>query len=324
MTSASLIVINWNGAAFLDVCLHALLAQATAEDEIIVVDNYSTDHSLELVRSSFPHVKLICNQRNLGYAGGANTGLRAARGEVRVLLNPDVKVHAGWLSALKATLEDKRIGVVGCKLYYPGGKMIQHAGGIIRFPLATADHYGYRQHDEGQWDHAREVDFVTGAVLALRRDILDAVGFFDEGFYPAYYEEVDYCFRVRRAGYGVRYTPQAVATHHEHASLQAGSPRYLRLFLRSRLRFVLKHCETQDFLEGFVPAETRRLLERAVSPNERQILPQIYLEAMLTYPHLRLDFGPADGAQDDVQAVLKALTRLRYQVAALPHPRRKE
>ncbi len=320
--NVSMIVINWNGAAFLGVCLPALLAQAMAEDEIIVVDNYSTDHSLELVRSRFESVRLICNQRNLGYAGGANTGLRAARGELLVLMNPDVEIHAGFLAALKATLKDKSIGVAGCKLYYPGGNIIQHAGGIVHFPLATTDHYGYRQHDQGRWDYEREVDYVTGAALALRRDVLDTVGFFDEGFYPAYYEEVDYCFRARRAGYGVRYAPQAVATHHEHASLQEDSPRYLHLLLRNRRRFVLKHCEIQDFLEDFVPAEMKRVQE-GVSLNERLVLPQLYLEAMLAYPRLRLDLESTSGAQDDVRAVLKALTRLRDQVAAQPYPRRR-
>jgi hypothetical protein len=93
--------------------------------------------------------------------------------------------------------------------------------------------------------------------------------------------------------------------------------------LRNRLRFVLKHCAVQDFLTGFVPAEMERLQE-GVSPNERLVLPQVYLEAMLAYPRLRLDFGPAGGAQDDVRAVLKAFTRLRNQVAAHPYPRRRE
>ncbi len=275
------------------------------------------------MQTRFPGVQVLCNQRNLGYAGGANTGLRAAQGEVLILLNPDVEIHAGFLAALKKTLKDTSIGVAGCKLYYPGGQVIQHAGGIVRFPLAATDHYGYRQRDEGQWDQEREVDFVTGAALALRRDVLEAVGFLDEGFYPAYYEEVDFCFRARRAGLRVHYAPQAVATHHEHASLHADSPRYLRLFLRNRLRFVLKHCEIQDFLEGFVPSEMKRLQE-GVTLNERLVLPQLYLEAMLAYPRLRLDIiGSDSNAKDDVRAVFNALTRLRKQVAAQPYPRRR-
>ena len=315
MTPASMIVINWNGAAFLKVCLEALLVQAMDEDEIVVVDNNSTDHSVELLRTDFLGVKLLCNERNLGYAGGANVGLRAAQGEVLVLLNPDVQVHAGWLAALKGALKDERVGVAGCKLLYPGDEVIQHAGGIINFPLATADHYGYRQRDEGQWDQEREVDYVTGAALALRRDVLGKVGFFDEGFYPAYFEEVDFCFRVRKAGYQVRYVPGAVATHHEHASVQEGSPRYLRLFHRNRLRFVLKHCEPQRFLDDFVPAEIE-WLKGSIAPQERAVLPHVYLVSMLAYPGLYLDCWAGRGGRnmDAVDTVLEAIANLRNRV----------
>jgi GT2 family glycosyltransferase len=302
MTSASLIVINWNGAAFLAACLQALLAQVTAKDEIIVVDNDSTDHSVELVRAHFPGVQVLCNARNRGYAGGANTGLRAARGDVLVLLNPDAEVHDECLAVLKGALQDKRVGIVGCKLYYPGGEVIQHAGGIINFPQATADHHSYRQHDNGQWNQEREVDYVTGAALALRRDILDEVGFFDEGFYPAYYEEADYCFRVRRAGYDVRYVPQAVATHHEHTALGEKSYHYLRYFHRNRLRFVLKHRGPGYFLDDFVPAELDWLAKMPL--RARYVLNNVYLDVMLDYPKYHHD-------QSEINAVLQALGNLR-------------
>jgi len=315
MTPASMIVINWNGAAFLRGCLEALLVQAMDEDEIVVVDNNSTDHSVELLRTDFPGVKLLCNERNLGYAGGANVGLRAAQGEVLVLLNPDVQVHAGWLAALKDALKDEWVGVAGCKLLYPGDEIIQHAGGMINFPLATADHYGYRQRDEGQWDQEREVDYVTGAALALRRDVLGKAGFFDEGFYPAYYEEVDFCFRVREAGYQVRYVPGAVATHYEYASVQEASLRYLRLFHRNRLRFVLKHCEPRGFLDDFIPAETVWLKEKATL-NERLVLLHVYLVSMLACPGLYLNawVGHDDRSADVVNRVIEALAGLRGHV----------
>jgi GT2 family glycosyltransferase len=317
MTRASIIVINWNGAAFLDTCLEALLAQVGSEDEIIVVDNNSTDNSVGLLRARFPGVKLLCNERNLGYAGGANVGLRAAQGDVCILLNPDVQVHAGWLAALKDALQDERAGVVGCKLFYPGDEVIQHAGGIIHFPRATADHYGYRQRDEGQWNQARKVDYVTGAALALRRDLLDKVGFFDEGFYPAYYEEVDFCFRVREAGYQVRYVPGAVATHYEHAALGEESEHYIRFFHRNRLRFVLKHYEPQRFLNDFLPAEMDWLRQGAPF-RARHVLGSVYLDAMLSYPRLYLDHGAVsdESDSDTVNVILEALAGLRDQISS--------
>jgi GT2 family glycosyltransferase len=311
MTSASVIVINWNGAAFLNVCLESLLAEAAAEDEIIVVDNASTDNSVELVRSHFPDVRLLCNKRNLGYAGGANVGLRAARGDVLILLNPDVQVHAGWLITLKDTLKDKIVGIAGCKLLYPGDEIIQHAGGIINFPLALADHYGYRQRDDGQWDQEREVDYVTGAAFALRRDILNEVGFFDEKFYPAYYEEADLCFRVRGAGYRILYAPGAVATHYEHALLEERSCNYLHFFHRNRLRFVLKHLSPGEFISSSVPAERERLAQ-GLPLNERRALSCAYLLMMMAYPDLYLDYW--GGELDQMNAVVGALGELRAQV----------
>jgi GT2 family glycosyltransferase len=332
MTRASIIVINWNGAAFLEMCLKALLTQTTVEDEIIVVDNDSIDNSVEFVRSHFPDVELLCNEHNLGYAGGANVGLRAARGDVCILLNPDVEVHRGWLRALKDVLVDKGVGVAGCKLYYPGEEIIQHAGGIIRYPLAAADHHGYRQRDEGQWDGEREVDYVTGAALALRRDVLDGVGLFDEGFCPAYYEEVDFCFRVRDAGYQVRYVPEAVATHHEHAALGEESYAYIRYFHRNRLRFVLKHRGPQWFVKEFVPAE-KAWVREGVPSRARRAFSSVYLEVLLDYPrwefarpaHLHTRHaraGQVGGARvgapqvdgRTVSAVLEGLAQLRASV----------
>lgn len=314
MNVVSIIVINWNAATFLSSCLEALLTEMGNRDEVLVVDNNSTDESVGLVRSSFPSVKLICNNHNLGYAGGANVGLRAARGHTLMLLNPDVQVQRGWLSRLKDALRDRQIGVVGCKLLYPGGDVIQHAGGIIDWPTALPDHHGYRERDEGQWDERREVDYVTGAALALRQDVLDRVGFFDEDFYPAYFEEVDFCTRVREANYGVLYVPEAVAIHVEHASLDAQSYRYYSLFHRNRLRFVLKHVAPEHFVEMFVAAE-REFLAQGLPLNERLGLAGAYLGALLDYPGLYLRrWASSQGSSCPMDVVVTALSTLRMEV----------
>ncbi len=315
MTSASLIVINWNGGAFLENCLKSLLSEATKEDEIIVVDNDSSDDSIDLLRARFPEVKLVCSTRNLGYAGGANIGLTQAQSDVLILLNPDVQVHAGWLDALKHALQIETAGVAGCKLLYPGEEIIQHAGGSIHFPLGNARHHGYRERDLGQWDQEREVDYVTGAAIAIRRDVIDRVGVFDKEFYPAYYEEVDYCFRARAAGFQVHYVPWAVATHYEYAALEKQTEAYFRYYHRNRLRFVVKHKGIQFFLDEFVPAESRSLLDK-VSFQERVVLPHVYLEITLAIPSLSFRNRECTGAwkSDDVSAVLGALADLRSRV----------
>lgn len=315
MTSVSVIVINWNGGAFLGTCIEGLLREVTPSDEVIVVDNDSSDNSVALVRSSYPGVRLVCNERNLGYAGGANAGLQAAQGDLFIFLNPDVEVHAGWLRALKDALADEKVGVAGCKLYYPGDEIIQHAGGIINLPLATADHYGYRQRDQGQWDEAREVDYVTGAALATRRDVVSQIGYFDEGFFPAYYEEADYCFRARAAGYAVRYVPLATATHHEHAALRERSDVFHRYYHQNRVRFVLKNRGPTFFIHDFAPAESRMLTD-GYSVQERMVMSQVYLASMLAWPSLCWDWYPhrAKEPEGDAVAVIEALAWLRGQV----------
>lgn len=126
----SAIVLSWNGKKYIADCLDALLAQDYAHLELLVVDNGSTDGTPELVAEQYPLVTLIRNGRNLGFAPGNNIGLRAATGDLLVLLNQDTRVQPGCLAALAATFADPSIGVAGCKLLYPDGT-IQHAGGYL-------------------------------------------------------------------------------------------------------------------------------------------------------------------------------------------------
>jgi GT2 family glycosyltransferase len=279
MTRTSIIAVSWNGEAYLGHCLTSILAEAGSDDEVIVVDNNSTDGSAALVRECFPQAHLIENERNLGFAGGCNVGLRAARGEYLVLVNQDITVQKGWLEALLSALAQPEAGIVGCKLLYPDGT-IQHAGGFISYPLAHPGHYGYREPDEGQCDEQREVDYVIGAALGLKRQVLNDVGFFDEGFFPAFYEETDLCFRARAAGYSVIYTPGAVGTHYETTTIDRQSTDYHRWMNRGRLRFALKHYTAEQFHEEFVPAE-RAWLAEVSDLAIRQGLRLAYLDTVL-------------------------------------------
>jgi len=276
----SVIIPIWNGRKYLPACLDALLAQSDADLEMITVDNASADGSATLVRERYPQVRLMENERNLGFAGGCNTGLRAAQNEYLILVNQDVIVHKGWLQAMLMALAPLSVGIVGCKLLYPDGT-IQHAGGIMRYPLALPNHYGYRELDQGQWNVPCEVDYVTGAVMGLKRTMLDKVGLFDEGFFPAFYEEADLCFRARAAGYQVIYTPDAVATHVETTTMERKEAEYHRWMGRGRLRFLLKHYESAQFHDDFVPAE-RVWLGSLTDPAMRQGLRMAYLDTLLS------------------------------------------
>jgi GT2 family glycosyltransferase len=250
----SVIVLTWNGVDYVEACLEAVLAQAPPPFEVIVVDNASTDGTPDLVTERFPGVQLIRNSRNLGFAAGNNVGLRAATGEVLVLLNQDTLVHPGLLSALAEAFEKPPVGLAGCKLLYPDGT-IQHAGGYLHGPRGETEHVGRLEADDGRFDAQTDPEFVTGAAIGISRQALAHIGLLDEGFSPAYYEDVDWCFRARAAGWRVVYVPNAVATHYEGASADHVSYSHIMSGNYGRVRFLLKHWPLDRLLDEFGPAE---------------------------------------------------------------------
>jgi GT2 family glycosyltransferase len=250
----SVVVLTWNGIHYLAPCLESLLAQDGADLEIIVVDNGSTDGTPDLMAERYPGVRLIRNERNLGFAAGNNIGLRAAAGDLMVLLNVDTEVHPGWLAALVAAFEDPATGIVGCKLLYPDGT-IQHAGAYLYGPRGESAHVGRFAQDDGRFDKLIDSDFVTGAAIAIRRQTLEQIGFLDESFAPIYYEDVDWCYRARAAGFRVVYQSQAVVTHHESTTSTEFS--YWRKFAlnQGRIRFLFKNLPLERLLHESGPAE---------------------------------------------------------------------
>ena len=331
MGSISVVVVSHNSAEWLPGCLQGLRADSMTQLPVCVVDTASTDGSAALVEDQFRDVAVIRCDRNLGFAGGANLGIRASGASVVVILNPDVTVQPSTLAALENALaEDTGAAVAGAKLLYPDGKTIQHAGGTLSYPLALADHVGYRQEDRGQFDELREVDFVTGAAFALRRTAVERIGGFDEGFYPGYFEDADLCLRARRAGYRALYVPRAVAIHHESVTTGRNTLPYYHFYHRNRIRFVLKHYSDEELWQGFRPAELRRL-RRMTSYVELAALGQAYADNLAVLED-RADFiaNPAGAAPlpkskerlallRDLQGGLEAVTGSRgEELGALP------
>jgi GT2 family glycosyltransferase len=251
----SIIVLNWNAGYLLDRCLSALMELNYPEYTIILVDNSSTDGSLQLVRERFSGVRIIGNDRNLGYSAGNNVALQEVDHSLIAILNPDVFVAQDWLiSQVKAMEADNMIGITGSKLYYPGEKLIQHAGGYLSFPRAITGHYGLLEEDHGQCNMMRDVDYVIGAAFLIRRSVIDQIGMFDEGYFM-YFEDVDLCYRARRGGLRVVYVPEAIGIHVESATSKKGSAAYFRRFHTSRWRFLLKNNDLDEVLAETVPAE---------------------------------------------------------------------
>jgi GT2 family glycosyltransferase len=208
----SVVVPNWNGERWLPGCIESLDRQAERPDEVIVVDNGSTDGSVALLRDRYPHVIVLELHANTGFAHAANRGIAAAQGELVALVNTDVELAVDWLARMVGALTaDAGAASVACKLLdLRDSGRVYDAGDILRRDGAC-EQRGRFEIDDGTYDTPGEVfGACAGAALYRRRAVLDAGGF-DERFF-AYLEDVDLALRLRLAGWRCRYEP-AVALH---------------------------------------------------------------------------------------------------------------
>ncbi|HOE62546.1 MAG TPA: glycosyltransferase family 2 protein [Candidatus Sumerlaeota bacterium] len=262
--SVSIVILTWNSESFVDTCLESISWQTRGDYELVIVDNASRDKTLERVElSPFGRIvsKVIANKENIGCAGGNNVGWRAASGKIIIFLNPDTVVEPRWLEELAGALEhEPQAAVAGCKIFYPNTRTLQHAGGIIH-PNGMTTHRGNGEEDRGQYDEICEMDYVTGAAIAVRRDFLESVGGFDEEYFPAYFEESDLCYRARKRGKKVLYVPKAALYHFESPGVVKFSPRFYELYYRMRMRFVLKNFSRWEILTKALPFELRWMLK---------------------------------------------------------------
>jgi N-acetylglucosaminyl-diphospho-decaprenol L-rhamnosyltransferase len=251
LSQLSIIIVSWNVRELLRACLASLPCEA----EIIVVDNASADGSVEMVEREFPAVVLQANAANRGFTGGNNDGLKLATRQFVLFLNPDTVVREDALSQMVAYLAAHlEAGVVGPQLRYGDGTL---QSSRRRFPtLGTAlfestplawhlpearNPWARRYHmADVPADRVQAVDWLVGAALLTRREVLDQAGGFDEGYFM-YSEELDWQRRVKQSGWKVVYLPTAVITHYEgKSSEQVTAARHIR-FNRSKVRYFRKH-----------------------------------------------------------------------------------
>ncbi len=305
MTTISIIIPVWNGRHLLAACLASLEPERLrdgARPELIAVDNGSVDGSADWVAANAPHVHLLRHQNNLGFGGGCNHGLRVAQGDLLVLLNQDAQVYPGWLQALEHTFDNANVGIAGCKIFYPDGKTLQHAGGWIEWPMGYGHHFGHHAAETGAWDIAQPVEWVTGAAMAIRRTVYTATGELDEEFWPGYFEDVDYCLRAKAQGFETWYAPSAMLQHQESASISDKLELH-RIFNRNRLRFTLKHLPPARWLQAAAPLEQQFMMNSR--GKEAAIRQTNLLEAAALAPALLLRYWQAD--QATIQQVVETL-----------------
>ncbi len=185
--------------------------------EVIVADDVSTDQTCE-IENIVENLKFVHNKENLGFLLNCNNAANLAKGKYIHFLNNDTYVQRGWLSSLLKIIEkDEKIGLVGSKLVYPNG-LLQEAGGIF-WSDASAWNYGRGKNPAApEYNYVKEVDYISGASILISKKLWDEIGGFDVRFAPAYYEDSDLAFEVRKHGYKVVYQPESVVVHFEGMS----------------------------------------------------------------------------------------------------------
>ncbi len=235
-----MIVLNWNGWNDTAACLSSLQRLNYPNYRVTVVDNRSTDDSVSRLQTQFPTVDLVENDKNVGFAGGCNIGIARslAEGADYVwLLNNDTTVDAEALQRLvDKAISDSRIGAVGSAIYSAEvpERLEAWGGGRVNFWLGRSMHFVKPVGDE-------KIQFITGASLLLPRTVIETLGLLDEGFFM-YWEDADYCFRVRRAGWRLAVSGQSKVWHKGSASVGRRSAKMDTYFNTSAARFFLKHA----------------------------------------------------------------------------------
>ena len=239
--SVSVIVVNWNGRDLLAGCLDSIRSQTRPPQEIIVVDNGSTDGSDEYLEREWGHtIKQVRHTENLGFAGGVNAGIRISIGEWIALLNNDAVADPGWLAGmLEAIQDDPRTGMCACKILLADpADRIDKAGHLLYWDGLNGGR-GFGEPDHGQYDRVEEVLFPDGCAAMYRRELFSQVGLFDEQFF-AYGDDAELGLRGRLYGWRCIYAPKAVVRHRHSASLGAASPRKAFLVERNRIWLAVK------------------------------------------------------------------------------------
>lgn len=259
----TVVVLNYNGLEHLEPCFRSLMAldYPAQRLELLLVDNGSSDSSVAFMEKRFPAVRLIRNERNLGFAAGNNVGVRAAQGELVAFLNNDMRVEPNWLRELVAPFE------MGKDVAAVGGKILSWDGKRIDFAAAAMNIFGYGyqlgagRRAASDVSEVRPMLFVCGGNMAVRRQVyLDAGGFDDDYF--AYYEDADLGWRLWVLGQQVLFTPKAVVYHRHHGTGRhlADEKRRL-LYERNALYTIIKNYEDET-LQRILPSALLLLLER--------------------------------------------------------------
>ncbi len=255
----AVVILNFNGLAFLKQFLPNVITFSQHDAEIIVADNDSTDDSLDYLINTFPQIRVIKNNQNYGFAGGYNKALEALDHDYFILLNSDVEVTSNWISPLIELFEsDDLIAAVQPKLLdFNKRTYFEYAGGaggfmdVFAYPLARGRIFDHCEIDNGQYDQVTEVFWASGACLAIRRDAFNLIQGFDPDLF-AHMEEIDVCWRLKNRGFKIVCQPQSIVYHVGGGTLNKINPKKTFLNFRNNLIIITKNYHYDNFISVFL------------------------------------------------------------------------
>ena len=250
----SISIVNLDGKKYIGKCLDSIKKLNYPPDkiEIIVVDNGSKDGSVKFIRSGYPGAKIISNQKNMGFAAANNQAAREAGGDYIAFLNNDTTVDREWLiELLRPIYMDREVVVSGSKVLSIDGKRIDFVGGMINFEgKGFQIDYGISK-DKDKHHCIKYLPFVNGGAMMAKRDVFLKAGGFDEDFF-AYYEDVDFGWRLWVLGYRIVFAPKSIVYHHHHGtSKQFGEDKLRFLKERNSLYSVFKNYDDSNLAKAF-------------------------------------------------------------------------
>ncbi|WP_026705097.1 glycosyltransferase family 2 protein [Flavobacterium soli] len=249
----AVVILNWNGVQLLEQFLPSVLAYSP-EATVYVADNASTDDSVAFVRSNFPSVKIIHNDKNYGFAKGYNQALNNLEADVYALVNSDIEVTPNWLSPIIETfLQEPKTAVIQPKILdFKNKEYFEYAGAAggfldkFGYPFCRGRIFDTLEKDMGQYDNDLPIFWASGACFFIRSEVFHELGGFDADFF-AHQEEIDLCWRIFNKGYTIKYCHSSKVFHVGGATLQEGSPMKTFLNFRNSLWMLTKNLPLSSF-----------------------------------------------------------------------------
>ena len=243
----AVVILNWNGAKLLEQFLPSVLKYSD-EAKIYVVDNASTDNSIQIIKEQFSAIAIIQNEGNYGFATGYNIALQQVEEEYYALVNSDIEVTQNWLAPILSIFDaEPNIGIIQPKILdYKNKNNFEYAGaagGFIDqfgYPFCRGRIFDTLEKDNGQYDDAIEIFWASGACFFIRKEVYRKLNGFDDDFF-AHQEEIDLCWRAFNLGYKAKYTPKSVVYHVGGATLKESNPKKTFLNFRNSLLMLTKN-----------------------------------------------------------------------------------